>query len=109
MSDITYQDLLKAKTGNADTTEENLMGMANVALKILEQVSILKGQGGNVMASRPAQAQTDSQKPKGITVEQISETLSTVKSLKGDIKISELQKLLKEHGDQIGILLGKLS
>ena len=108
MPDITYADLLKARSGQT-SEEDGLLTMANVALKILEQVNVLKGQGGNVMASRPEQTQTDSQKPKGISVSQISEALNTVQGLKGDIKISELQKLLKEHSDQVDVLLGKLT
>jgi hypothetical protein len=107
MVDITYADLVKARSNDNDGGD-NLLTMANVALKILEQVNALKGGGGNVMASRPVEAQTQSQQPKSITTADISEALAMVKQLKGDIKISELEKLLKEHGDQInGLLKGK--
>ena len=109
MPDITYQDLIRARSGQGGDGDDNLLTMANVALKVLEQVNILKAGGSNVMASRPDQAQTVSQKPKGISVDQISEALATVAQLKGDIKISELQKLLKDHKDQISGLLEKMT
>lgn len=108
MPDITYGDLIKARSGSADTTEGDLMTMANVALKILEQVNVLKAGGSNVMASRPPEQTTQSQKPR-INVAQISEALGMVQQLKGDIKVSELQKLLKEHSDQVTGLLEKMT
>ena len=107
MGDITYETLMAARKAKGDTSGEfDIMGMANMALKIMEQAQILKG-GGNVMQSRPKEMATDAQKPT-MDVDQILGALDTVKSLKGDLKISELEKLLKEHKDQVTMLLGKL-
>ena len=109
MADITYENLIAARKSKAtDTGEFDIMGMANIALNILEQVNNMKGnQGGRVMQSRPPEQGTAITKP-AIDVDQIAGALKTVKSLKGDIKISELEKLLHEHKEQISSLLGKL-
>lgn len=113
MGDITYETLMAAKQAKADATGEfDLVKMANLALGILEQVNRIKGnEGGNVMTSRPpGQGSGDAgtvQAPK-IDVAQILGALGTVKQLKGDIKITELEKLLKEHKDQVETLLGGL-
>lgn len=108
MPDITYESLMAAKTAKADTSQEfDIMKMANLALNILEQVNRIKGGGGdNVMTSRPVAEQSTQTSPKQIMdVDQILGTLKTVKSIKGDIKLSELEKLVKEHKDQIEIML----
>ena len=107
MGDITYENLMAARTAKkADTGEFDIMGMANLAFKILEQVQTLKG-GNQTMASRPPQQQTAVQKP-AIDADKIMEALNTIKGLKGDLKITELQKLMKEHKDQVDMLLKRL-
>ncbi len=112
--DITYESLIAARTvKTAETEEFDLMKMANLALGILEQVNRIKGTEGNTMTSRPdgqgsAQAGNAIPQKPIIGVDQILEALGTVKQLKGDIKITELEKLLKEHKDQVTVLLGKL-
>ena len=106
--DITYENLMAARTANkSDTGEFDIMSMANLALKILEQVQVLKGGNQTPMASRPVQQQTAVQKP-AIDAEKIMEALTTIKGLKGDIKITELQKLLKENKDEVNGLLARL-
>lgn len=108
MADITYETLMAARTAKkGDTGEFDIMGMANLAFKILEQVNGLKGGNQSPMASRPPQQQTQVQKP-AIDSEKIMEALSTIKSLKGDLKITELQKLMKENKDQVDLLLKRL-
>ena len=114
MPDLTYESLMLARTAKAGETEEfDLMKMANLALGILEQVNRIKGTGNNTMTSRPeGQGSAEAgnaipQKPI-IDVDQILGALGTVKELKGDIKITELEKLLKQHKDQVTALLGKL-
>ena len=111
MADITYESLVAARNAKkAESGEMDIMKMANVALGILEQVNKIKGGGDNVMQSRSPEnttAQVAEAKPV-IDADSILEALKTVKSLKGDIKISELEKLLKEHKDQVTLLLGKL-
>lgn len=111
MADITYESLVAARKAKKDDAGEmDIMKMANVALGILEQVSKIKGGGDNVMQTRAPEnttAQTTQSKP-AVNADSILEALKTVKSLKGDIKISELEKLLKEHKDQVTLLLGKL-
>lgn len=113
MGDITYESLISARKARIDETGEfDVMKMANVALAILEQVNNIKGNaGGNVMRSRPdGQGSSDvgqNTAPK-IDVNQILGALGTVKQLKGDLKITELEKLLKEHKDQVETLLGQL-
>ena len=107
MGDITYETLMAARKAKPSNNEEfDLMGMANMALKIMEQAQILKG-GGGVMQSRPAGDTTTAQKPM-IDAEQILGALATIKSLKGDLKITELESLIKEHKDQVTMLLGKI-
>lgn len=113
MGDLTYESLMAARTAKTEETGEfDIMKMANLALGILEQVNRIKGNaGGDVMSSRPeGQGSGDvgqDTKPK-IDVEQILGALSTVKQLKGDLKITELESLLKEHKDQVEMLLGKI-
>ncbi len=111
MADITYENLVAARAAKkADSGEMDLVKMANLALGILEQVNRIKGGGDNVVTSRaPENASVQGAKTKSpIDADAILEALKTVKSLKGDIKISELEKLLKEHKDQVTMLLGKL-
>lgn len=112
MGDITYESLMAARSVKVDTGEMDLVKMANLALEILEQVNQIKGKGGNVMRTRPdgqgsAEAGSAPAKPV-IDVDQILGALKQVKLLKGDIKITELESLLKEHKDQVTMLLGKL-
>ena len=108
MPDITYESLIAAKKASGKTDGEfDLLGMANIALSILEQVNQLKGNGGGVMVSRPPEQASGGNKPM-IDTDQILGALKTVKSLKGDLKITELESLIKEHKDQVSSLLGKL-
>jgi len=113
MGDITYEALMAARKLKSEGTQEfDIMKMANVALGILEQVNKIKGNnGGNVMTSRPqGEGSGDagqSATPK-IDVQQILGALGTVKQLKGDIKITELESLLKEHKSEVEVLLGKI-
>lgn len=111
MGDITYENLVAARQAKAsDSGEMDLIKMANLAMGILEQVNRIKGTGGdNVMQTRkPEDTTAQTTQHKSIDADQILEALKTVKSLKGDIKITELEKLLKEHKDQVTKLLGKL-
>ena len=110
MADITYENLIAARKASKEGSGDfDIMGMANLALKIMEQAQILKSQGGNVMQSRPNnQVSAGSPSKPPINADSILETLQTVKSLKGDLKISELEKLIKEHKDQVSMLLGKM-
>lgn len=110
MADITYESLVAARQAKQDTTGEmDLVKMANLALGILEQVNRIKG-GDNIVTSRePEKGSAQVAQGKSpVNAESILEALKTVKSLKGDIKISELEKLLNEHKDQVTMLLGKL-
>ena len=113
MADITYEDVIAARTANRETTGDfDIMGMANLALKILEQTQLLKsGAGNQVMQSRTPEQATAAgaavSKPT-LDVDSILEALKTVKSLKGDLKITELETLLKENKDQVSMLLGKM-
>ena len=111
MADITYENLIAArKVSKEGLGDFDIMGMANLALKIMEQAQILKaGGGGKVMQSRaPEQVSVGSPSKPPINADSILETLQTVKSLKGDLKISELEKLIKEHKDQVSMLLSKM-
>lgn len=111
MADITYENLIAArKASKEEPGDFDIMGMANLALKIMEQAQILKAGGaGNVMQSRaPEKVSAGSPSKSPINADSILETLQTVKSLKGDLKISELEKLIKEHKDQVSMLLGKM-
>jgi hypothetical protein len=113
MGDLTYESLMAARQAKTEETGEfDMMKMANLALNILEQVNRIKGNtGGNVMQSRPTGERSadagQSITPK-IDVKQILGALGTVKQLKGDIKITELETLLKEHKDQVESLLGQI-
>lgn len=112
MADITYESLVAARAAKqSDSGEMDIIKMANLAMGILEQVNRIKGTGGdNVMQTRKPEdttAQTAESKP-AITADSILEGLQTVKSIKGDIKISELEKFLNQHKDQVTKLLGKL-
>lgn len=110
MGDLTYESLMEARESKkAETGEFDMIKMANIALGILEQVNRIKGTSGgnNVMTSRPEGEGSSDIKPK-IDVNQILSALTTVKQLKGDLKITELESLLKEHKDQVETLLGQL-
>lgn len=110
MGDLTYESLMAAREATkAPEGEFDIMKFANIALGVLEQVNKIKGNtGGNVMTSRPqGQGSGDAgtvATPK-INVEQVLDALGTVKQLKGDIKITDLETLLKEHKDQVESLL----
>ena len=111
MSDITYETLVAARAAKKnDTGEMDVVKMANLALGILEQVNRIKGGGDNVVTSRaPEKASAQGVATKSpIDADQILGALNTIKGLKGDIKITELEKLIKEHKDQVTTLLGKL-
>ena len=118
MGDITYEDLIKAKGANEPAGGEmDIMAMANIALKILEQVNNIRGRNGNkvinsqpIMQSRTEEMQTMSQtsEKSNFNIETILKTLTTVRQLKGDIKLSELEKLIDENKEQVEGLLAKV-
>lgn len=111
MQDITFDDLMKAKS--ADTPEapagidgDSLKQYATLALSILQEFN--KAKGTATMQSRPNQLQSpgnaEMQKP-AIDVGQIKEALTTVQALKGDINISSLLELLEENKEIVGDML----
>lgn len=107
MQEITYEDLLKAKQSQAKPEGEmDIMGMANIALKILEQVNLVKG--NKVMTSRPPEGQTGATQASAppFDIAQIKQTLSMVKAAKGDIKISDLEKLIDENKELLQQAIG---
>lgn len=111
MADLTYENLMAARQESKQTEEGfDVIKMANVALRILEQVNQIKGTGGNpTMVSRSQEDGSQAMVQKSnLDVNQILGTLTTVKSLKGDIKLSELETLIKEHKDQIEMMLEKV-
>jgi len=112
MSDITYENLIAARQAKKEGTGEfDIMSAAKLALGILEQVNKIKGGEGNrVQRSRSQEDASGAvtQPQSNLNSDTILEALKTVKSLKGDIKLSELEKLINEHHDQISMLLGKV-
>lgn len=110
MGDISYEDLIKAR--KAEQTDKggeyDLMGMANIALKILEQVNVIKG--NSVMATRPQAEQTNDQTVKPVVdINQIRKALTMVKAAKGDIKISELDTLIEQNKDMLAQAIGGMN
>ncbi|MCW7072243.1 MAG: hypothetical protein OCU12_07985 [Methanophagales archaeon] len=107
--DITYEDLIKArKTDQSPSGDFDIMKMADVALRILEQVSVIKG-GGAVQTSRPPAEQTPNQQvTPAIDIGQIKKALQVIKSTKGDIKISELESLIDENKETLQRVMGGL-
>ena len=113
MPDITFDDLIKAKTAAqpqpesggflSGMTQEGLMELGTMALSILEKVKGVQGQGA-VISTRPESGQTAQQteaiKPM-VDVSQIKEALETVKTLKGDITITSMLKLLEENKEAV--------
>ena len=119
MPDITFDDLMNAKnvakpeTGSggffSDMTEDGLMKLGTMALEILNSVKGIQA-GGGVIATRPQQEQTVQQKEVNkpmIDVDQIKEALTTVKALKGDIKVTEMIKLLEDNKETVAGFLKK--
>jgi len=107
--DITYEDLVKARsTKQTSTGEFDIMKMADVALRILEQVNSIKG-GGAVQTSRPPAEQTPNQQvTPTIDIGQIKKALQVIKSTKGDIKISELESLIDQNKETLQRVMGGL-
>lgn len=114
MPDITFDDLLKTQKANTpdtglDMSGDALMEYGKLALGILEQFNLAKGQ--TTIPSRPAEQQTQQntevQKPM-VDVTQIKEALETVKTLKGDITISSILKLLEENKEAVAGMLKEL-
>lgn len=122
MPDITFDDLINAKTATqpkpegdgflSGMTQDGLMQLATTTLSILQEFKGIQGKvGGNVIASRAAGEQTTQQteviKPM-VDTEQIKEALLTVKSLKGDITITSMLELLEQNKEAVaGFLKGK--
>lgn len=118
MPDITFDDLIKAKAAAitpqpsasaggflSDFTQEGLLELARVGLSIVQEVKGIQGaQGGGTVASRPAGEQTAQQteatKPM-VDIEQIKEALNMVKTVKGDITITSMLKLLEENKEVV--------
>lgn len=120
MSDITFEDLVKAKAvaqpkpyGDgflSGMTQEGLMQLANTALSILQEFKGIQANGGAIASRAPAEQttqQTEVTKPM-VNVDQIKEALLTVKDLKGDITITSMLTLLEENKEVVaGFLKGK--
>lgn len=122
MPDITFDDLIKAKTAAtqpkqdsgggggllSDLTQEGVMEMLRTGLSIIQEVKGIQASQGSTIASRPAgeqtQQQTEAVKPM-IDTDQIKEALLTVKSLKGDVNISTMLKLLEENKEAVAVFL----
>ena len=109
--DITYDDLVNANKKpepvEADGINgDSLMEYGKIALSILEQFNLAKGQ--RVTETRQPEQRTtgnmEVQTPM-VDVKQIKDTLETVKTLKGDVKISQLLKLLEENKGTVEKLL----
>lgn len=123
MPDITFDDLIKAKTAStadqpkasggflADLSQEGLIELGSMALNILQQFKSIQGKGGTVLSSRPPQEQTQSQseasKPM-VDIEQLKEALNMVKMAKGDINITSMLKLLEENKEMVAEYLEKV-
>jgi len=108
--DITYEDLVKARKAEQTPTggEFDIMKMADVALRILEQVNSIKN-GGAIQESRPPTEQTPNQQVAPvIDIGQIKKALQVIKSTKGDISISELEKLIEENKETLQRVMGGL-
>ena len=120
MPDITFDDLIKAKTAAqplpesggflSGMTQDGFMRLGTMALEIIQSVKGIQGQGA-VINTRPAADQTAQQaeatKPM-VDVAQIKEALETVKALKGDITITSMLKLLEENKEAVtGFIKGK--
>lgn len=121
MSDITFDDLVNAKTATQPKTEpegflsgltqDSIMQMGGMVLNILQEFKTLQGGKDNVLATRSPVNQTQSQgevnKPM-VDIDEIKKALLTVKGLKGDITISSMLNLLEENKEAVaGFLKGK--
>lgn len=110
MTDITFDDLINAKTAEQPTettiSTDNLMQYGQLALSILQQFNIAKG--GSVVETRPQAQQTETQmeavKPM-VDIDQVKNALTTIQSLKGDINISSMLKLLEENKEAVAEML----
>lgn len=117
MPDITFDDLIKAKTATitpkpdggavgflSDFTQEGLLELARVALSVIQEVKGIQGVQSGAIASRPAGEQTAQQtevtKPM-VDIDQIKDALNMVKTMKGDITITSMLALLEENKEVV--------
>jgi len=130
MADITLDDLLKdKKTGVPLSSDEDILtyidqsldrieGIAEKAEKIKKNPLLMKHLGARmerlgIMRSQGSQSPPDESAPptpKSVDPEKvvstICEALSTIKTMKGDITISELETHLKKNKKTVAKLIG---